>query len=170
MGYDMYCEGGSHPRTEQTKAIFDAAGGWQQDDKAAARKLYEAVMVAERNEGTYFRLNIWGMGEYRVNMLDLGMMVDGASPAPEDWNEVGTEPVPDRDSGLGLLPAYKFGSNDGWLVNKAEIEGALEVYDGLSSSEIDLVTGGPSDEGFAYWVAWIGFLRHTATHGGFRVW
>lgn len=62
------------------------------------------------------------------------------------------------------IPAYKFASNDRWLVSPAEITAALAVYDGLAQAEQDELFGSLGD-----WDGWIAFLRRAVDRRGFRV-
>lgn len=98
MGYDMYAA--------------DNAG----DDRV-------------RDDG-YFRLNIWGMSKM-VNIMEDLSMIDWEIKAP-DWPdypngmtdeeyERSTLPMRSMRSHDPLrIPAFKFGSNDGWLVTPEE--------------------------------------------------
>ncbi|GHO60047.1 hypothetical protein KSB_85220 [Ktedonobacter robiniae] len=61
------------------------------------------------------------------------------------------------------IPAYKFGSNDGWLVTPDELSAALAAYDAC-------IADGVEPPAFTWWGDWINYLRRAASHGGFRVW
>jgi len=103
----------------------------------------------------YFRLNIWGMGEYRNHMLVRGMVEwdseigewpqaedfkvsqeellqwpeddEEASPEFTAWREA-TEAIKGQDHG-GVIAGYKLCSNDGWIVTPNEIGRALLQYE-----------------------------------------
>lgn len=60
------------------------------------------------------------------------------------------------------IPAYKFGSNDGWLVTPDELTAALAAYDAC-------IADGVEPPSFTWWGDWIDYLRRAARHGGFRV-
>jgi len=109
MGYDLYIRGG-----EQS-----------QDDG-------------------YYRFNIWGMGRWRELAIKLDLLdFETENPFAGDWDreveahrregrmetdEDGDERLPrevvrallGRESEGGRVPAFKFGSNDGWIVTPAE--------------------------------------------------
>lgn len=140
----------------------------------------------------YFRLNIWGMGATREAMYGLGMLDAATLqlqwPEREDfdvddaaWNAWdGDEPGQDAPEGLHRyyqahekalahrpekptgICAFKFGSNDGWLVTPDELAAALAAYD-------EAAAGGASVPESEWWADWIGYLRRAQARGGFRV-
>jgi hypothetical protein len=145
VGYDLYCEG-EHDASAET--------------------------------GAYFRFNIWGMGAAREIMWRAGMLnveaVHSPFPKVEDFGGnyedarfvEAVRQVTDEDHSP-FIPAYKLGSNDGWLVTPKEIKTALDrtgLWEAVGS-----VAGAETEEGPDWWGEWIDFLRHTADHGGFRV-
>lgn len=139
-------------------------------------------------DGDYFRLNIWGMGDYRQIMWDMKMVNEDRAPEypkaladqVDDWDRYYDDPTsyPEyRQAAEGWteyrgpskgIPLEKFSSNDGWHVLPDEIGEALEAYEEYCNQGGAL----PFDdkERDAYFEEWIQFLRHTRDHGGFLVW
>jgi hypothetical protein len=91
---------------------------------------YDMQAVNDQTDAGYFRLNIWGMGQM-LKIMDSVELVDWETSAP-DWPdypagmsdeayEALSRPLRARISPNPLkVPAYKFGSNDGWIVTPAE--------------------------------------------------
>jgi hypothetical protein len=91
--------------------------------------------------GAAFRVNIAGMAWLRDVMNDLGML-DWDRPAHHvsvSYERIRSLPADDpvvvafyaaeQETGRGpLIPAFKFLSNDWWLVTPTEIRSALDVY------------------------------------------
>jgi len=138
----------------------------------------------EEDEG-YFRLNIWGMSQYREAMFLIGML--DTSPEPDtgwpkdppgiDWDEFYEDrnSYPEyrealeaflsaKGSGTGI-GAWKFTSNDGWIVTPEECVEALDSYAGAMFPD-------PFDDDAAneYWHKWIKYLTDAIGRDGFRVW
>jgi len=127
-------------------------------------------------DADYFRFNISGMYQFAIPAMQrAGMLVNcelaGEWPKPpedfdhvhEDWDY---DPAYIAYVGQQVeapgIPIFKFSSNDGWLVQPDECKSALDQY---------RKNGFPKpSENRDYWEGWIAFLRHAATHGGFRVW
>ncbi|MET7383187.1 hypothetical protein ABZT08_31040 [Streptomyces sp. NPDC005526] len=133
-------------------------------------------------EAFQFDLNIAGMSVCREGMRRVGMSFQ-AEPQPfpvwpfeglEDWRAadqsrrdayeaaeraVLSQSVPGQ---IGI-PEFKLRSNDSWLVSPKEIEQALDRYE---ASPAELRAELEADE---LWCDWLGWLRETVTHGGFRV-
>ena len=68
--------------------------------------------------------------------------------------------------GGSTIPLHKFGSNDGWIVTPAEIQGALAAWRSLSSGERDDALIGAEMIGADWdrrWKQWLQFLE-LATH------
>lgn len=131
----------------------------------------------------YFHLNIWGMGTARQIMLDLDMLnaevehgVWPDAPSDEEWverekvepgsewakfheeNDAVLSAHPNRDD--PRTPAFKFCSNDGWIVTPVECKAMVGMArDGRAEGK-DLPE---------WWDEWIGWLDHCSTHGGFYV-
>jgi hypothetical protein len=104
----------------------------------------------------YFRLNLFGMIEFRGMMERFGMVIP----------EYGFPEETDDDPQLPGIPAWKLGSNDGWWVHPREIKAALETYEKLGAPTPPLW----SSEMIDYWRKWITYLRRAAVRGGFKVW
>lgn len=106
------------------------------------------------------------------------------SPADPDWFEEGPDKakaeraltaagrrfladqraVADADHGGPGIAAYKFTSNDGWLVTPREIEAALKAYESAQAEDKAAVT--QSDP---WWPSWIAYLSFARERGGIRV-
>lgn len=71
--------------------------------------------------------------------------------------------VTDADSDGGI-PAYKFSSNDGWLVTPQQISAALATYQKADDADRQALTAE-----LGWWPEWIAFLEHAKDRGGFRV-
>lgn len=144
----------------------------------------------------YFRLNIWGMGNWRDAMDQVGMVHDAPFPGfPEypgdehyDWDEEynRTPKTPQAEAyeaklatalaehGSPGMAMHKFCSNDGWHVTKEECASAVAAWEEYCDD------GGPildeekellyPVEDRSYWDEWITFLTYGATHDGFIVW
>lgn len=163
-------------------------------DPELVTQAYRAYAEAREAGGAYFRLNIFGMSEYRELMEELGMGYWANEMMP-DWPEPGDFDVPmdaedemldeqsveyeawqascdevrgwnpEPQSGIAL---HKFTSNDGWWVTALECKTALELYDddveGIVEGRMD--TGEFDDE---YWLEWLAFLQRAADSDGFSV-
>ena len=69
------------------------------------------------------------------------------------------------------IPAYKLGSNDGWLVTPSEIAASLACFEAARTVDPTsaLVPAGESpDDELGYFLTFIDFLRHSQAEG-FRV-
>jgi hypothetical protein len=154
-------------------------------------------MDAREKTLAYFRLNIWGMGEYREAMNTAHMLFfaeDGSSypnhtefaiPRDDDGQLIedseqyqayraAVTAYIEHDHGHVGIPVHKLGSNDGWLVTPAECEGAIEAWEQYVDSEHDGVEGQAAialrgEDDADYWLRWIQFLRVASNGGGFRV-
>ena len=125
-------------------------------------------------EGGYYRLNIWGMGDTRGAMHEVGALdVDSRAEWPKgtcdnDWQCrdedfdgpmcpycSAVDKVVTGDPGGDGIAAYKLGSNDGWLVTERECKVAAEKLEGVDTPE---------------WMpSWREFLVNASKAGGFRV-
>lgn len=141
-----------------------------------ASKLYDDLREVERS---YFRLNIWGMGNVCTAMLNLGMAYESLSERtwpeiPGDWESAAGELKREHPAGGSTIPVHKFGSNDGWIVTPAECLEALAAWhahtegerdDALSAAGIDR-----NDPAWAkLWRQWLAFLELAAHCEGFEV-
>ena len=110
-------------------------------------------------DGSYFRLNIWGMSVMRNIMFKAGVLDTEFNyaewPNRPDDNEydddgepitatakaadAAADAIKASHAGNGRVPAFKFGSNDGWLVTPEEcltLAAALRrVTDGSPESD-----------------------------------
>jgi hypothetical protein len=184
MGYDFSCVG-DHHLVEQAAQAWEAS--WDLDHKDPVRdQAFAKYQDARAKEQNYFRLNIFGMGDFRNVMFDMGMLNTDPAPAwpdtPEgvDWDKYHEDEssYPEyraaHDAVIGFIgpspgiSAHKFGSNDGWHVQPIEIKEALAAYQNYCDGGGPLPFGDPDRD--AYFDEWIEFLRHTQEHGGFKVW
>ncbi|HEV8652836.1 MAG TPA: hypothetical protein VG276_26475 [Actinomycetes bacterium] len=186
MGYDMYRVLG--PDEQDLATEYEGLRDWwQRPGEAAQRAALADRERLEREHGTYFRLNIFGMGRYRDAMERLGMVFwPVEEPQFPKHEAFGLAGCPDEDAGdltpaerayldqvqavtdgpcmeeTPGIPGYKLASNDGWLVRPLEIRSALKRYHDQ---------GEPVPEGVepGYWAQWVGFLARCGRSGGFRV-
>lgn len=141
----------------------------------------EAKLAENSEVEGYFRLNIWGMGLCRELMSNAGMLdveaERGRYPRAADFGaDDGVDPedaVPGSPEAAceaarlewrsastgGLIPAYKLGSNDGWLVTPTEIRNSLDALERHGP-----VAGAPT-----WWPDWVSYLRKMVERGGFEV-
>lgn len=132
----------------------------------------------------YFRLNVWGMGECRQLMFNLGMAYEAPEKCIPPWPELadfGLTEYPDdpADDTSGFtqacddvlrwmapdhpgIPLHKLGSNDGWLVTPLECKGAIALWNKARDN-------GASEPPVDWWSRWLEYLRRAADNGGFRV-
>ncbi|KOG53140.1 hypothetical protein ADK76_28925 [Streptomyces griseoflavus] len=204
MGYDMYIE---HPPENEETAYQAASSAFHAAvrDRDALRlphdhlsyttaqaRVEETYAAMEAVHTSYFRLNIWGMGEARSAMETLGMLTQLAPPPTPNPQDYGTTADELWDYGLDDegapetvrafraatqvvvdssaehptgIPAYKFSSNDGWLVTPAEIDAALGWW-AVAPRKIQREITTQLD----WWPEWIRYLRRARDGGGFRVW
>jgi hypothetical protein len=161
MGYDMKW----HHYPPELQALHDAAFP---NNTIGDRATIDKYFDEQRRLGAYFRLNIFGMSEYRRHMEERGMLW---------WPQDHVQPEEDvaADSG-GVMPGHKFCSNDGWVVTTSEITRsliALEAWEDrmrkLHGPEWrDPLRSDPEDAG--YWDQWIRYLYVARAHGGVEVW
>jgi hypothetical protein len=157
LGYDMHF----HEEPPELKPLHDAAFGEDGNskwDQEAASKYF----AAQEKLGSYFRLNIWGMGEYRGYMEERGML----------WWPEEDGPV-DKDYG-GVMPGHKFCSNDGWVVTPSEITRALQALEDWEADQRavrgDQWVDPLNDKEDGYWHKWLRYLYVARSYGGFEVW
>lgn len=165
----------------------DEPVGGSAEWRAAQVHVEECMSAWNEAEKSYFRLNVWGMRRYIDFMAPIGMVhnigEDGAPPWPEPeqfgftWAEI-DDPYESKDPRAVAfieaqnaklryspevpgIPAWKFGSNDGWWVTPLDCLGALDAWH---------KAGDPiPDREPEYWMRWIAYLAEAANHGGFRV-
>jgi hypothetical protein len=130
----------------------------------------------------YYRYSIWGGQNMRGALEACGLLTNEAPEGVEmsGWGpkfpKYNAETMPEgspeeaayraevdalinRDFG-GIIPAFKLGSNDGWLVTPAEIQRGIDrglVDEGLKTLD------DAYDRAFVRWVI------RSIKHGGFRV-
>lgn len=191
MGYDMYVINQPQRILEIRERLY---GAGERADGAERRALLEEQWKLEDETNSYFRLNIWGMGEYREVMERIGMLeweeseppfpdpahyeipmmktVDGYENYDEDSPEYAAYRVALRvklsHGTVGVIPGHKLCSNDGWIVTPEECEAALETYREYLA-EGHSIEALLSDGNIKSWQEWIKFLETAATAGGFEV-
>lgn len=139
------------------------------------------------DEGTYFRLNVWGMVTYCEHMAERGMVFEAGQhpPFPDGGWEAADRirfpgdypdapPLTDADylaaktleevlawhgPEIPGIPLHKFSTNDGWIVTPAECEAAWRIGKDQPAPE----------ERPDYWRQWLDYLRRAASAGGFEV-
>jgi hypothetical protein len=124
-------------------------------------------------EKAYFRLNIFGMSDYRNVMQALGMLDFDAHRPPfpcmeeflndSEYQEACREITDAEAPTPSGIPPYKTGSSDGWLITPRELRAALATYDATTKVQrSDALWSGLGDvnmEERQYWNKWILFLR-----------
>lgn len=175
MGYDMYSND-----TEERYFRYNILG------MGEARNALDALGMLD----TSFRPT-WPQAE------DFGFEVAANGRVPELWDLVealdgqggerecpaGTDPdawarmLAYQDANTALvegeaetpagIPAYKLGSNDGWLVTSREIEAALAVLGDRDREAVAEATG-LNGESVGYFLDFVGYLRD-CRNSGFRV-
>jgi hypothetical protein len=182
------------PADERGTATDPFNGPWvgRSERYAAAQAEVDRYykLLDETNVG-YFRLNIWGMGIARQIMQERGMIhYEGDHP---DWPLVEDfgfsseneyyEASEDDDRKMSYdaanrqvkvfspevpgIPAWKFGSNDGWVVTPIDIGGAMVRLRESGLSEVMPTYDGHTVD---WWPDWIEWMNLAAAHGGFEVW
>lgn len=143
MGYDMHARSaipnGKHPGVGFTHR--DLA-----DDPDFISKIPEDVAAGwDQHRVPYLGLNIWGMRACRDAMTEGGVL-DHETPLPhhaEAWNEV---QLATRSADPNKVPAFKFCSNDGWIVTPEEchlIARLVGWLDANPAPEVDLECARP---------------------------
>lgn len=186
VGYDMYWKR-EPDEVREAYAAVEACAGY---DEA----VYARWSDAQRKHGSYFRLNIFGMGEYRSLMRRRGMLIDAPEPHwPQRgefgvsegefaaWCDGGTESESIKawkqasaavaeGATDGVMPSYKFGSNDSWLVTPDEITRSLQALEAWEREQRDLYGQTWTDQlrtdDDGYWDKWIRFLYCARGYGG----
>lgn len=186
IGYDLYTENKPPEIVELERRLYGENGDTLVAHAPVEREaLLKQLWQLQESTHSYFRLNIFGMAEYRRHMDRVGMLSDatnGPFPTRDDdmdditYRDAVMEHIA-YDSGGPGIPAEKLGSNDGWLVTPAECDSAVEVWNAWAqnafgdrsnpgSSAAKVLTG-PDANG---WLDWIEFIARASERGGFRVW
>lgn len=149
--------------------------------------------VADRSDvrvdGSYYQLNIGGMGRTVAAMESLNMVFHSASaPTRAEWNALPRYVEDENEDGgpefrvacdalLARLaaeerpgiPIHKlYSTNDGWHVQPIEILGALHQYERAKEADAERVRDlvGSVD----WWDTWLDYIARAAREGnGFRV-
>lgn len=160
-----------------------------------------ADAAMDRADRSYFRLNIWGMSRACSVMEALGVLYGDYELAYGEWPDVPDEGYHDWENGEGVhapqkvaayrrydeqrlaivswspegrqgIPAHKFGSNDGWLVQPEE---AFYAASTMRAADPRLVAEALNDAGLTggraeWWFTWVEWLDGASQHDGFEVW
>lgn len=71
--------------------------------------------------------------------------------------------------GGDVIPAHKFGTNDGWIVTPDEIKAALAAYQSRDGRDAVIAQHVGDGERRTYWDQWIDYLERAVNHHGFEV-
>ncbi|MFH8698772.1 hypothetical protein [Streptomyces chartreusis] len=160
--------------------------------QAAQREVARAYDAMEATRTTHFYLTTWSMSECRAVMDHFGMLTatqPPARPTPETYGTTLQESVaaPAGDAATaGVLryrkaleerlaeappnpvgiAAHKLGGDQGWTVTPDEILAALAAYESGRTANPALLSEVIEDAD--WWPEWIDYLKHAASHGGFR--
>jgi hypothetical protein len=161
MGYDMSWE---QEPAEVVAAEHAAFQGGKINTTEADRYLR-----LQEQAGSYFRLNIWGMGEARRVLIGTGMAWEAPPPTwPEDADDEATEAVRRTQVERPGIPLFKLSSNDHWLVTPDEIWSGLLLYEKFKETMPSFESAlRQTDQ--RYILEFIEWMRGAAEHGGFRV-
>lgn len=122
---------------------------------------------------------LYDLKESRIKALARNAQ-GGAVPEAEPGSEPVRKALSDYvDAVIGVLlwaptpvtgiNAFKFSSNDGWVVTPAEIHAALETYRGHTEDAVQEALGSVGATNLNHWMTWITFLDYAEQQGGFRV-
>jgi len=158
MGYDMSLVE-TPPELVAAKEAY--SNWWKSYDKG--NRDFDTLP----SDPTYFRLNIFGMGTYRIFMSQFHMLAENYEMPKfknnKQWEKVIDSPLAGEEPGI---PVDKLCSNDGWLVRPEECASAIKQYERFSRDIVKIHVG---EDNLEYWDKWIAFIRLAANHGGFRV-
>lgn len=167
MGYDIYCRG-SHPEVDEARGIAYALPR----DSDERRTAFDTLWGLERSSGSYFRVNIFGMGPLRTAMAECGGLDETDHPKwPDPWPETSDESevhpdvlaVLEYEGETPFIPAPKLGSNDGWIITEKQAKASFEACDQFDAREVVEKDMRP------LWKEWLHFLDHVSSHGGASV-
>lgn len=132
--------------------------------------MWQLGMVSEADQPSYPKAEDFGLSAVDFEMDDDPEDNDHEEKAvevgsPKHKYEQAVAAWRDGTAEGGLIPLYKLGSNDGWLVNPEEIANSLAIYDAKKAAgELAGLTDIPS-----WFEEWIEYLRMAKDRGGFRV-
>lgn len=99
----------------------------------------------------FFRLNVFGMGQYKEAMHALGMLHWSTGPGYNEWPDLGGNPTEqqwrkhaeaclpvlrDHRGGPPGIPSHKLSSNDGWIVTPEECTAAVQAYERATKGQV----------------------------------
>lgn len=163
--------------------------------RAAQDEVRRLSRELDKANRSYFRLNIWGMGNVRRAMAALGAAYGDytTDERPEYPDDIPDEYYEDEDApqfaevrqqvqaykvwspradGEGGLPLHKVGSNDGWLVTPQECFVAAQTIRATDTAVVlkTLIECGIDNEGWLEtWNDWVQWVSDASEHGGFEV-
>lgn len=192
MGYDMSWVREPEPvRTLYSKLdTLDGDGG---ENGGAYMDTIREWSDARTTAGSYFCINIWGMATMRAIMALCGVLDTEATHPPfpdadlnsleeEEAYALKVEPIlRTRSPKEGQVPAFKFSSNDGWIVCPDECRCVAMFLNRKGQASVDQLVGKVTSWGDPYISdiqAWrknvedfATFCTRAAEEGdGFRVW
>lgn len=150
MGYDMYiCE------TPAALKNLKVAADREKWTRGQPHPAHDAYWKAQ--EEYYFRLNISGMGLMRGWIEPIIDWDAENTPWPEDGTEEEAEAIISEETAKeGMVPGYKFCTNDGWLVTPKECTVIADYLD-------------ENPHEYEYMQKFGAFCKKAAECGGFKV-
>lgn len=196
MGYDMYLR----DTTPEWELVKETAGlALTAGDPDLVRDAFEERMRVREEQKLYFRLNIWGMGEYRILMEELGMAYWPDSDQPdfpdpmlynvptitigdgehsyEDYDE-SSEYWAEWNAACDEVRAWSPDPQAGIALHKLCSNDGWWVTSEECTNSLRLYADADLtpledavDQGFdvEYWQEWLGFLQRGADTDGFQV-
>lgn len=172
MGYDMEVR---EPGRERPRLPKRNDNG-EMDAEDVQR--YVAERDAWANDGNYFRANIWAMSVLRDVLSKYALLTERGHPSwprgDEDTTAVRAQRAP-TDTAVG---AWKFCSNDGWIVTPDEClilsQGIDEALNEADFERVLAAALSGRDDKADQWEQYIArfgeFCWSAAMRGGFEVW
>jgi hypothetical protein len=189
MGYDMYVVGEVHEADSDYDALFPDEPGYYRLNHTGMQAMFQIMLRAgildtEASHGEWPDWPPEGMEVYRADELVEHYLVDidiMPPPTPEESEKTRlylarrAEIQATQSPRPGLVPAFKFRSNNQWHVTSPECR---IIADGLRralESDRTSILPHPEESGLSYDRAekyvlqWASFNDFAARHGGYRV-